>query len=71
MFLTFDQLKPKYRVFLPGFPVAKVIYYVTIMAASCSAIISVSYGTITLMLRDTVCIVHLSKERSLQVVETG
>ena len=45
-----------------GFPVAKVTYYVTIMAASCSAIISVSYGTITLLLRDTVCSANLSQE---------
>ena len=45
-FLRYGQLKPKTRVFLLGFPTAKVTYYVTIMIASCSAIIAVSlwYG---------------------------
>ena len=42
--------KDKYRVLLQGFPVATVTDYVT---ASCSAIIGVSYGTITLLILDT------------------
>ena len=40
-------------VFLLRFPVAKVTYYDTIMTVSCSGIIGVSYGTITLLLHDT------------------
>ena len=45
---------PKHRVFLQGFPVAMVTRYITKMTASCSAIIDVSHGTITLLLRDKV-----------------
>ena len=53
-FFRYEQLKPKFRVFLQGFPVILVTCYVTKMTASCSAIIDVSHGTITLMLRDKV-----------------
>ena len=60
--MRYVQLKPKYRMFLFGFPVAAVTYYVTITTASCSAIIDVSYGTITLLLRDTVCSANIYKE---------
>ena len=52
-FLRYEQLNPKYRVFLLGFPIAKVTYYITVMITSCLEMISVSYGTITLLLRDT------------------
>ena len=47
---------------LLGFHVTKVTYYVAIMTASCSVIIDVSYVSITLLLRDKVCIANLSKE---------
>ena len=56
-FLRYEQVKPKYRVFSLGFPVAKVTYYITIMTTFCLEIISVSYGTIVvirLLLHDTV-----------------
>ena len=53
-FLRYEQLNLKCRVFLLGFPVAEVIYYITIMMTSCLEVIGVSYGTITLLLRDTV-----------------
>ena len=53
-FLRYEQLNPKYRVFLLVFSVAKVTYYITIMITSCLEIIGVSYGTITLQLRDAV-----------------
>ena len=53
-FLRDEQLKPKYRVFLQAFPVAMVTVYVTKMNPSRSAIIDVSHGTITLLLRDKV-----------------
>ena len=53
-FLRYEQLNPKYRVFLLGSPVAKVTYYITIMITSCLEMISVLSGTITLLLRDTV-----------------
>ena len=33
---------------------SKVTYYMTIMITSCLEIIGVSYGTITLLLRETV-----------------
>ena len=42
--------------FFLGFPVAKVTSYITIMIASCLQIIAVSYGTIKLLLRDTVSV---------------
>ena len=32
--LRYEQLNPKYRVFLMGFPIAKVTYYITIMITS-------------------------------------
>ena len=38
---------------LQGFAVATVTFDVTIMTASCSAIIGVSYSTITMLIRDT------------------
>ena len=53
-FFKFEQLKPKYRVFLQGFLVAMVTCYVTKMTGSCSAITDVSHGTITLLLHDNV-----------------
>ena len=53
-FLRYEQLKPKYRMFLQGFPVSMVTCYATKMTASCSAIIGVSHGTITLLLHDKV-----------------
>ena len=37
------------------------------MTASCSAILGVSYGTVTLLLRDTVCSANLSKESVFKV----
>ena len=51
--INYEQLNPKYRVFLLGFPIAKVTYYITVMITSCLEMISVSYGTITLLLCDT------------------
>ena len=39
--MRYEQLKPKYRVFLQGFPVITVTVYVTKMAESFSAIIGV------------------------------
>ena len=53
-FLRYEQLKPKYGVFLQGFPVAMVTFYVTKMTKSFSAIIGVRYGSITLLLNDKV-----------------
>ena len=54
-FFRYKQLKPKYRVFLQGFPVAMVTCYVSKMTASCSTIIiDVSHGTIALLLCDKV-----------------
>ena len=47
-------------MFLLGFPVAKLSYYITIMIRSCLEIIGVSYGTITLLLRDTVLLLVAS-----------
>ena len=41
-------------VFSVGLPVAMVTYYVIIINASCSAIIDVSCGTITLPLTESV-----------------
>ena len=41
LFLRYEQVKPKYGVFLQGFPAATVNVYVTKMTASCSAIIGV------------------------------
>ena len=52
-FLRYEQLNPKYRVFLLGSPVAKVTYNITIMITSCLEMIIFSYGTITLLIRDT------------------
>ena len=52
--LKYEQINPKYRVFLLYVSVAKVTYYITIMITSCLEIIGVSYGTIKLLLRDTV-----------------
>ena len=46
--------QPKYRVFLQAFPVAMLTVYDTKMTPSRSAIIDVSHGTITLLLRDKV-----------------
>ena len=43
-----------YSVFLHGFPVSMVTCYTKKTIASCSAIIDVSHGTITLLLRDKV-----------------
>ena len=40
-FLRYEQLKPKHGVFLQGFPVATVTFYVTKINKSFSAIISV------------------------------
>ena len=62
-FSRYEQLKPKYWVFLQGFPVAMVTYCVTKITASCSAIIEVSYGTITLLLRNSVVVSILLIER--------
>ena len=45
-FFRYERLKPKYGVSLQGFPVAMVTCYVMKMAASYSAIIDVSLGTI-------------------------
>ena len=57
-FLRYEQLNPKHRVFLLGFPVCQgtctVTYYITIMITSRLEIIGVSYGTITLLLCDKV-----------------
>ena len=55
-FLKYEQLNPKYRVRLLGFPVAKVAYYnyIAIKITSCLEIIGVSYSSITLLLRDAV-----------------
>ena len=53
-FFRYEQLKPKYGVLLQGFPVAMVTCFVTKTTASCSAIIDVLHGTITLLLRDKV-----------------
>ena len=53
-FLRYEQLQPKYRVFLQGVPVAMVTSCVTIMTNFYSAIIAVSYGTTTLLIHDTV-----------------
>ena len=52
-FFRYEQLKPKYRVFLQGFPVAMVLLRHK-MTASCSAIIDVLHGTTTLLLRNKV-----------------
>ena len=52
-FLRFKQLKTKEWVDLEGLPVATVTYYVTIMTASCSAIIRVSFGTTILRIDNT------------------
>ena len=40
-FLRYEHLKPKYGVFLQGFPVATVTFYVTKMTKSFSAIMGV------------------------------
>ena len=48
----YEQLKPKYRVFLQGFLVAMVTCSVKKTTASCSGIIDVSHDTIKLVLRD-------------------
>ena len=53
-FLKYEQLKPKYGVFLLGFTVATVTFYVTKMTESFLAIIGVWHGTITLLLSDKV-----------------
>ena len=53
-FFRYEELKPKYKVFFQGFPVAMVTCYVTKMSASCSAIIGVSHDIRTLLLRDKV-----------------
>ena len=53
-FFRYEQLKSKYRKFLQGFTVAVVTCYVTKVTGSCSAIIDVLHGTITLLLRDKV-----------------
>lgn len=66
MFLRYEQLKPKYSVFLLGFTVAKATKYVIMMTTSCSAIINVSYGTIILLLRDTLYCQTLYRERYLE-----
>lgn len=49
----YEQLKINCRVLLLGFPVAMVTDYVTTMTPCCSAIVGVSYGTITLLIRNT------------------
>ena len=67
-FFIYEQLKPKYRVFVQGFPVSTVTCYITKMTASFSAIISVSDGTITLLFRVVVSILLIT--RSLSSVET-
>ena len=54
---------------LLGTPVVKVTNYVIIITASCSAIIDVSYGTMTLLLRDTVCSDNLSEECLFEVLK--
>ena len=46
-FLRYEQLKPKHRVFLLGFSVAKVTYYVTITIASCLETIVALYIPLT------------------------
>ena len=48
--INYEQLKPKYGVFLQGFPVATVTFDFTKMMESFSAIC----GTITLLLSDRV-----------------
>ena len=53
-FFRYEQLKPKYMVFMQGFPVIIVTFYVTKMTASCSEIIGVLHGTRTLLLCDKV-----------------
>ena len=48
-FCRYEQLKPRFRVFLQSFPVAMVTRYVTKMTASISAIIDVLHGSIALL----------------------
>ena len=69
--MRYDQLRPKYRAFLQGFPVTMVTYYVTIMTAFYSAIIAVSYGNIALLLRDNVKVSIFLISEALESVETG
>ena len=47
-----------YGVFLQGFPVATVTFYVTKMTESFSAIIGVWYGTITLLLSVSILLIR-------------
>ena len=53
-FFRYEQLKPKYRMFLRGFLVVIITSYVTKMTVSCLAINDVSHGIITLVLGDKV-----------------
>ena len=65
------ELRPKHRAFLKGFPVTMVTYYVTIMTAFYSAIITVSYANITLSLRDRVKVSIFQISEALESVEPG
>ena len=51
-FLSYEQLKPKRRVFFTESLVAMVTYYVKIINESYSAIISLSNDTISLSLSE-------------------
>ena len=52
--VRYELLKLKYGVFLQGFPVSMVTCYIKKTTTSCSVVIDVSHGTITLLLRDKV-----------------
>ena len=69
--MRYDQLRPKYRAFLQGFPVTMVTYYVAIMTACHSVIIAVSYGNTTLLPRDSVKVSIFLISEALESVETG
>ena len=69
--MRYDQLRPKYRAFLQGFPVTMVTYYVAIMTACYSATIAVSYGNTTLLPRDSVKVSIFLISEALESVETG
>ena len=55
-------------MFLLGFPVAKIIYYNTIIITSCLEIIGVSHGTITLLLRDTELQIYDVNELEMELI---
>ena len=65
-FLRYEQLKPKYGVFLQGFPYATVTFYVTKMTES----FDVYHGTITLLLCDSVVVSVLQYKNVSSSVES-